>query len=62
MRKNCSDIPPLLILALVAFSQVSMARDMMVTVTDRDGEPVPNVAVYVDAPGSGESPTQTATA
>ena len=55
MRKNCSDSLSLAILALVACSRMSMADDMTVTVIDRDGEPVPDVAVYIDAPASTES-------
>ena len=62
MRKNCSYSLSLAILALVACSRMSMADEMTVTVIDRDGEPVPDVAVYIDAPASTESRAAGATA
>ena len=62
MRKNCSANLSLAILALVACSRMSMAHDMTVTVIDRDGEPVPDVAVYIDAQTSTESRAAEATA
>ena len=62
MAKSPRNVLSWLILALVACSRVSVAREMTVTVLDRNDEPVPNVAVYVDAPESGDSPAGAITA